>query len=80
MPASFSRWPTTVLQALSTAPLPMNQPSGEEAWNGPPRMPPPEGARMTSGSLIPDRQWVAGGRDYDSVDDGGVSGGLCDER
>src|SRR4051794_12249170 len=27
MPANFSRWPTTVLHALSTAPLPIHQPS-----------------------------------------------------
>ena len=38
--------------------VPQNQPSGEDAWNGPPRMPPPDGRRITSGSRMPERQWV----------------------
>src|SRR3990170_1969447 len=36
----------------------MNQPSGHEAWKGPPRTPPPKGARMTSGRRMPERQCV----------------------
>ena len=38
--------------------VPQNQPSGEDAWNGPPRMPPPDGMRITSGSRMPERQCV----------------------
>ncbi len=37
---------------------PTNQPSGEDAWNGPPRTPPPVGRRITTGSAMPLRQWV----------------------
>ena len=49
---------TVPAQTTFSPAVPMNHPSGHEAWNGPPRMPPPNGARMTTGSLIPERQCV----------------------
>ena len=38
--------------------VPTNQPSGEPAWNGPPRTPPPEGQRIAIGIAWPERQCV----------------------
>ena len=38
--------------------MPTNQPSGEPAWNGPPRTPPPVGQRIVIGICWPERQWV----------------------
>ena len=38
--------------------MPTKKPSGQLAWNGPPRTPPPNGARITTGSLMPLRQCV----------------------
>ena len=38
--------------------MPTNQPSGHDAWNGPPRMPPPYGRRTTRGIGMPLRQCV----------------------
>ena len=38
--------------------MPTNQPSGEPAWNGPPRTPPPVGQRIVIGICWPDRQCV----------------------
>ncbi len=37
---------------------PTNQPSGEPAWKGPPRTPPPVGQRITIGIAWPERQCV----------------------
>ena len=38
--------------------MPTNQPSGEPAWNGPPRTPPPVGQRIVIGIAWPERQCV----------------------
>ena len=38
--------------------VPTNQPSGEPAWNGPPRTPPPVGQRIVIGIGWPERQCV----------------------
>ena len=38
--------------------MPTNQPSGEPAWNGPPRTPPPVGQRIVIGICWPERQCV----------------------
>ena len=38
--------------------MPTKKPSGQLAWNGPPRTPPPNGERITTGSLMPLRQCV----------------------
>ncbi len=38
--------------------MPTKKPSGQLAWKGPPRTPPPNGERITTGSLMPLRQWV----------------------
>ena len=45
-------------QTILSPAVPTNQPSGEPAWNGPPRTPPPVGQRIVIGIACPDRQCV----------------------